>query len=164
MNKLLTLSSVMVTSILLAGCRSLPLSITTPAPTVTPTSTPQTLSKPESITLSAVKNSGQSGTATIEEVGGKVKVTIALTGKKMTLPEPAHIHVGNCAKPGNVIYPLSDVIDGKSITMLSVDMATLKSKGQTLINVHKSPKESNVYMACGELKNIVTASPTPMSK
>ncbi|PWU23598.1 hypothetical protein C5B42_02435 [Candidatus Cerribacteria bacterium 'Amazon FNV 2010 28 9'] len=143
----------------LAGCTN-PYQV--PSPTASPTSTTQTtLAKPFTIQLAAVKNSGQSGTATFEEVNGKVKVTVTITGKKSTVPEPEHIHFGTCAKPGDVIYPLSDVVNGSAITMLPVDIATLSSKGQLILNIHKSVQESNVYMACGALP--VEATPTPMA-
>lgn len=162
------LKTVLTTSlvgIMLAGCtaQTTVISTPTPVPTVEPTSAP--VSQPFSIKLKTVKTSGQSGTATFEDVGGgKTKVTLELVGKPSTVNEPAHIHTGTCAKPGNVLYPLSDVVDGKSITIVNASIPTIVANGQTLVNVHKSSQESTVYMACGELPDTMAkVAPSPVA-
>ncbi len=93
----------------------------------------------------------QSGTAMIEEKDGSVVVTLSVSpaGK---VSQPAHIHMGACPTPGEVAYPLTDVVDGKSVTTLSVTMAALKEQMPLAINVHKSADEPKVYTACGDLK------------
>jgi hypothetical protein len=96
---------------------------------------------------------GQSGTATlIENAEGKVVVTLAMTGGSFTAPQPAHIHVGSCPKPGAVKYPLTSVEDNKSVTTLDVSMQDIENSTERLaINVHKSAADSSVYTACGDL-------------
>jgi hypothetical protein len=97
---------------------------------------------------SAVK---QKGTAILEEKDGKVVVTVSVEpGTKVA--QPAHIHSGACPTPGDVVYPLSNVVDGKSTTTLDVTMADLKAQMPLVINVHKSQAEAKVYTACGDLK------------
>lgn len=104
------------------------------------------------ISLSSQNNSGQSGTATLAEENGKVKVTINVSGGNFTNPQPAHIHLGSCPKPGEVVYPLQDVVDGKSTTTLNVTMKELKAKGALAINIHKSAEEVSIYTVCGDIR------------
>ena len=87
----------------------------------------------------------------LEEADGKVKVTIDLTGTKYMAPQQAHIHIGVCPGVGAVKYPLTNVVAGKSTTVLMVSMADLASQGPLAVNVHKSAAEAGVYTACGAL-------------
>jgi hypothetical protein len=106
------------------------------------------------VTLNQQNNSGQSGTAVIAPTkDGKVNVTLNLKGGNFTNPQPAHIHVGSCPKPGAVQYPLTNVVNGKSVTTLNVTMETLLASSDKLaLNVHKSASDLNTYTACGDVK------------
>lgn len=108
----------------------------------------------EIVLLSEQNDSGQSGTATlVEDADGNVVVTLSMTGGEFTEPQPAHIHVGSCPNPGAVQYPLNNVMDGTSETVLDVTMDELLASSDYLaINVHKSAAEASVYTACGDLK------------
>ena len=44
--------------------------------------------------MHALNGSGQNGTATITDVGGKVLVTVNLTGEPSGASEPAHVRFG----------------------------------------------------------------------
>lgn len=128
---------------------------TTPTTTVTyaPTSGPTAASLlgPLTVTLTAQNNSGESGTAVLEsQAGGKTKVTLNLTGAPKA-PQPAHIHVGSCPTPGAVKYPLNNVINGKSTSVIDVALDALKSLLPLAVNVHKSATEASVYVSCGNL-------------
>lgn len=104
------------------------------------------------VNLSAQNGSGQSGTATLVETNGKsVTVTFNLTGAPKDISQPAHIHMGTCAKLGAIKYPLTNVINGKSTTTLDVNFGQLKSDLPLAINVHKSTIQSNVYVSCANL-------------
>jgi Cu/Zn superoxide dismutase len=122
-----------------------------PSPTVQE-STSGAMMQDGTFKLTAQNNSKQDGTATLEEVGGRVKVTLAL-GAATTSAEPAHIHLGSCPTPGEVKYPLTNVVSGKSVTTLpaGVTMASLKELGKISINVHKSATDLKTYMSCGNL-------------
>lgn len=102
------------------------------------------------VTLKTLGALGASGTATIWEEGGKVKVSISMTGGPGGT-NPAHIHLGSCPTPGEVKHSLSAVVGGKSETTLDTTLATLMASGKLSINVHKSPTEIPVYLACGDL-------------
>lgn len=108
--------------------------------------------EPITVNLSSQNSSGISGKAMVTEVDGRAQVKIELTGALLGLPQPAHVHVGSCATIGGVKYPLSNVLSGKSTTVLSVSMADLKAGLPLAVNVHKSVAESGTYVACGDVK------------
>lgn len=126
---------------------------TTVSPTVG-TTTPVTPSMVEvkTVVLDQIGASGQKGTAIFQAENGKTKVTLTMTGKKYTSPQPAHIHIGACPKPGDVKYPLSSVVDGKSETLVAVKIEDLFTNLPLAINVHESAEKVAVYTACGDLK------------
>lgn len=123
----------------------------TPEPTTQVTTPPVLMTSPVTIMLSTQSGLGQSGTAMLEEVDGKTKVTLSMMGGNFPEPQPAHIHTGMCPKPGAVVYPLTNVVGGKSETVVDSKLADLL-KGGMALNVHKSAKEASVYTACGDLK------------
>ncbi|HAI22679.1 TPA: hypothetical protein DCP77_01520 [Candidatus Collierbacteria bacterium] len=123
----------------------------TATPTATPTVIPVTV-ETKTVVLNQIGTSGQKGTAVFQVEGDKTKVTLTMTGKKYTSPQPAHIHIGACPKPGEVKYPLSSVVDGKSETLVSVKMGDLFKDLPLAVNVHESAEKAAVYTACGDLK------------
>lgn len=148
--------------VLIGGYYMMNQSSTTGSPSSTPTSTvvvqPATSANPAAmrpitIDLNQLNDLGQSGTATLsEDAAGKLVVTLALAGGTFTAPQPAHIHFGACPKPGDVKYPLTNVVNGQSVTTLAVSWADLVKAGESLaVNVHKSGAESKIYTACGNL-------------
>lgn len=130
----------------------------TPAPTVnrqtqtadqgTDVAMPQTAF---TINLNEQNESGEKGTATLVEENGKVVVTVSLEGYPDETPQPAHIHVGSCPDVGEVKYPLTNVVNGQSVTTLNITLAEVESELPLGLNVHKSPAEAGIYTACGDL-------------
>ena len=111
------------------------------------------------IPLNEYKNSGVSGTATLEAVGNGTRVTMELSGDQITGNHPTHIHTGTCANfDPNPTYPLTTVIlDDVSDTGLSettVEGVRLRDllRGDYVILVHKSPEELTNYFVCGDIK------------
>jgi hypothetical protein len=125
----------------------------TPAPAMVQPSGSMQAMRPVTIELDQQSDLGQSGTATVSEnAEGKLVVSLTLAGGTFTAPQPAHIHFGACPKPGDVKYPLTNVVSGQSVTTLDVSWADLVKAGETLaINVHKSGAESKIYTACGNI-------------
>ena len=103
------------------------------------------------VTLAEQNESGETGVATLVEENGSVKVTLSLTGVPEGISQPVHIHAGACPDVGAVVYPLNNVVDGDSETTLDVTMEQLRAGMPLAINVHKSVKESGVYVSCGDL-------------
>lgn len=126
---------------------------TTVAPSEVPSVTSEAMSPSKmTVTLMDENNSGESGTATIEEKDGKVEVAVALTGFPTDgVPQPAHIHVGECPGVGEVKYPLTDIVNGKSVTAVPVTLDELKNQLPLAINVHQSKADISTYVSCGEL-------------
>lgn len=125
-------------------------------PTLAPTvsSTPEAVMSNEmKVVLNAENKSGESGTATLKEENGKTTVTLALTGYVKDVAQPAHIHVGACPGVGAVKYPLTNVVNGASVTVLAVTLADLKQSLPLAINVHKSAAAITDYTSCGELSS-----------
>ena len=108
--------------------------------------------KPVTVSLSAQNASGESGTATLTPQGDKTQMVIKPTGAPAGVPQPAHIHDGNCAnlepKPR---IPLQTLVEGTSTTTVDMKLADIMSKGGA-INVHKSTADLKTYVACADLK------------
>ena len=102
--------------------------------------------------LATQNNSGETGTVTlsptISGAGSFVIVTLKGAGD---LYQPMHVHDGPCAKLGKVDWPLMNANDGQSVTILpDVPVSKLVS-GTYAINVHKSPSQMALYVACTDL-------------
>lgn len=120
----------------------------------TNTSTVQTTYKDvteRTVSLKEQNGSGESGSAVLTEKDGKVTVVLDMTGFAADVPQPAHIHSGSCPDVGAVAYPLTNVVNGKSATVLDTTFAKLDAKEPLAINVHKSVPETKVYVSCGNL-------------
>lgn len=104
------------------------------------------------LALSEQNDSGISGAATLTvlEEGG-TQVTLDLSGAPEDFAQPAHIHSGSCADIGGISYPLESPVNGQSVTMIDVSLDTLMSELPLALNVHKSPEELEIYVACGDL-------------
>jgi hypothetical protein len=102
------------------------------------------------VDLGELNDSGISGTATLREADGATEITIAVTGA--TGNHPTHIHAGTCDNlDPNPAFPLTPIdAAGKSVTTIDVSLAELTG-APFAINVHKSPEEIGVYVACGDL-------------
>ncbi|GEM_PF-1842816 len=103
------------------------------------------------ITLVSQNNSSESGTAILKEEDGKVTVTLELAGAPTDVSQPTHVHMGSCATLGGVKFSLTNVLNGKSQTILDTTLAALTSE-LLAINVHKSAAEATMYVACGDVK------------
>lgn len=103
--------------------------------------------------LAEQNNSGESGTATLTKENGTTKVVVTLTGQSEDADQPAHIHVGSCATIGAVLYPLNNVVDGKSETIINAELAEILSAAAEIsLNVHMSPLDLGTYVACGDIE------------
>jgi hypothetical protein len=102
--------------------------------------------------MGAQNGSKESGTATLQQKGKDVVVSVDLNNAPKGA-QPAHIHMGTCAKLNPAPkYPLSNVVNGKSTTTIkNVDLDELV-EGKYAINVHKSANDLKTYVSCGEIK------------
>lgn len=106
---------------------------------------------PVTVKLEPQNNSGESGTATLTEEGGKTKVAVSVTGQPAGVAQPMHIHKGTCDKlDPKPTYGLPSLVNGKSEATVDVSLADLQ-KGGYAINGHKSAQEVSTYVYCGAI-------------
>lgn len=104
------------------------------------------------VTLNALNGSGEEGTATLKAEGAKTLVTIRLSGGS-EIEQPAHFHRGNCESyQPRPLYPLNDVVNGKSTTTIDVPIDRLTG-GDLIVNIHKSYADIATQAACGISKS-----------
>ena len=111
------------------------------------------------IAMAEQSGSGQTGVAAVVEDPdvGLTFVAIDIAGGEVGVLQPAHIHTGTCAEPGPIVQPLASVIDGGSLTFLSI--APEATDAGLIINVHRSAEEPGVYVSCGVVS--AAAGPVP---
>src|SRR5436190_11918283 len=115
------------------------------------------------VSLIDENGSGEDGSAQLTDMGdGTTKVELIMLNAPEGADQPAHIHKGTCANlDPTPAYPLNDVKEGKSTTIVKVALADL-AKEKFAINVHKSAAEASVYISCGNLPS-GTSSSGPMT-
>src|SRR5919198_375486 len=88
------------------------------------------------------------GTATLTNMGSQTQVVlrVAATNREML----AHIHVDSCPGVGAVVFPLTNVVNGTSTTVINAPLSEVLAQGRA-INLHKSPADSGIYVGCGNL-------------
>jgi hypothetical protein len=100
------------------------------------------------VPMAAENNSGESGTATLKDLGNnQTQVVISLSTGIDTGLQAAHIHQGTCANVGTIIYGLTSVDGGQSTSTVSAKLSDLQG-GQYIVNVHNSVNFST-YVSCG---------------
>lgn len=103
--------------------------------------------------MAALKNSTESGMVSFEMTqDGKTQVKFDMINAAKGVAQPAHIHEGSCAKPGAVQYPLANLVDGASSTVIDISLDDLMKKMPFAVVVHKSEKEAGTYVSCGDIK------------
>lgn len=151
--KLVVLGAVVL---LMAACTSnkTESSNTSTAPTETSIAMATATAMVETVTvvMRAQNGSGESGTATLTPLdASRTRVVINLKGENATGKQPAHIHMGTCAKLNPVPkYPLKDVVTGRSNTIVDAPIETITAGGMA-INVHESAANLKKYVVCGDI-------------
>jgi hypothetical protein len=120
-----------------------------------PTATPAASSEPLEIALKPAHRSGVSGTARLVP-GNADDMTVTITlDKHGTVTLPAHIHTGPCSDEPTVTNPriwanLTDVIDGRSETLVNVVTLPELRAEPASINVH-DPHHALRALVCGDI-------------
>ena len=112
---------------------------------------------PMMMKLASIGSTGMKGNVTLTAKGNKTEVKVILDGDAKGESHPAHIHVGACPTPGAVKYPLTSIVDGKSVTLVDVSIDDLWKSLPLAINVHKSAADLKTYIACGDLSGATGA-------
>ena len=104
------------------------------------------------------RDATQPGTVTITPMGNQTRVVIDMTPAGAS--QPAHIHTGSCPGVGAVVFPLTNVANGKSETIVNASWDTIQAS-QHSINTHRSPTEIAIYTACVNLPVRAAAAAAP---
>ena len=104
------------------------------------------------LTMDKGRDLDQAGSAVLVSQGAKTEVGLFIKPAP-GLTQPAHIHVGVCPVPGDVKYPLTNVVDGQSKTVVDAALGDLL-KGGFAVNAHLSAQDIGKYVACGNLKAV----------
>lgn len=149
------------------ACSGTYIPVATPIPYLTPRAPaptdehqPGPVNKSISLIMYEQNNSGQQGTVTFKDVSGtstEVSISVAAQGLSN---QPAHIHTGTCANPGEIIFTLTNLNGGQSITTVNQNYNLLFGKGY-IVNVHKSTTESGTYTSCTQIVDPAIPTPTP---
>ena len=112
------------------------------------------------VTLGPGRDAAQTGTATLTAQGAKTQVVISIQPGTPGAAQAVHIHSGTCPGVGAVAFPLTNIVDGKSTTVVDASLDSLLSGGYA-INAHKgtSPADLGVYVACGAITAAQTSTP-----
>jgi hypothetical protein len=108
--------------------------------------------------MGAMSASGVTGVGQVYKGSGNFTVSIQLKGLKPNSSHVSHVHVGSCAKPGDVAYALLQVVADSSgnatATTTVSEYYTMPAKGW-YVNVHSGPDFSEPGYApsvsCGDL-------------
>jgi hypothetical protein len=105
----------------------------------------------QTATLAAKNNSGINGTASLAANGDSTTVTVTLNGGKAGTAYPTHVHMGDCAQPGDVVVPLTSVTvgaDGSGTSTTVVPSAKLEGQAALLVQSHLP---DGTPAACGDV-------------
>ncbi|MCH7907904.1 MAG: hypothetical protein IIB26_10795 [Chloroflexi bacterium] len=112
--------------------------------------------KAGTFTLASIDGSAQDGSVTFIDLGGETAVVISVGSAAAGLAQPVHIHEGACDTLGAVTIPLTNVVDGRSVTLIDQPISNVM-RGGFAVNLHKSGDEIAVYTACGEIGDAAMA-------
>jgi len=109
-------------------------------------------------TMISMNGSGVTGTGQVSKAASSFTVSIQIHGLVPNSSHVSHVHVGTCAKPGNVAYALLQVVadaSGNAIATSTVsEYYSMPSTGW-YVNVHKGPDFTEADYApsvsCGDL-------------
>jgi hypothetical protein len=109
-------------------------------------------------TMGAMNTSGVTGTGQVYKGTGSFTVSIQIKGLIPNSSHISHVHIGSCAKPGNVAYALLQVVADASgnatATSTVPEYYSMPSTGW-YVNVHKGPDFTEADYApsvsCGDL-------------
>jgi len=113
------------------------------------------------VTMGAGRDASQTGTATLTAQGSQTQVVLNIQPAAAGVEQPVHIHSGSCPGVGAVAFPLTNVVDGTSTTVVDATLDSLRTGGYS-INVHQDGTQAGlgVYVSCGAIPAAAQATPT----
>ncbi|MBD3359096.1 MAG: hypothetical protein GF365_00085 [Candidatus Buchananbacteria bacterium] len=102
------------------------------------------------VTMQEFNNSNQFGSTALVPENNKTRIIINLANSP-NYPQQAYILEGSCEQPGDVIYTLSPLINGKSETVIDLSLKKLFNKLPLTIAVYRETPATQVNVSCGSI-------------
>jgi len=114
------------------------------------------------VTMGPGRDGSQTGTATLTDMGAQTQVVLSIQPGPAGVEQPVHIHAGSCPGVAAVAFPLTNIVNGTSTTVVDATLATLQTGGFS-INAHQDTTQAGlgVYVSCGSIPAAAQATPTP---
>ena len=105
------------------------------------------------VQMNQLNGSGQTGTATLTQIGDKVSVSVHINGEPASASEPAHVHFGRCPVIKAIpAYNVGPIVGGKAANVVDLNWKEINS-GKYVLNVHESASQLGNYVSCGNIGN-----------
>ena len=116
------------------------------------------------VTMGPGRDASQTGTATLTAQGSQTQVVINIQPGPAGVEQPVHIHQGSCPGVAAVVFPLTNVVDGTSTTVVDATLDSLMTGGYS-INAHQDTSQAGlaIYVSCGNIPAAAQTTPTPTS-
>jgi len=114
------------------------------------------------VTMGPGRDASQTGTATLTDMGSQTQVVLNIQPGPTGIEQPVHIHAGSCPGVGAVAFPLTNVVNGTSTTVVDATLDSLRTGGYS-INAHQDGTQAGlgVYVSCGAIPAAAQATPAP---
>ncbi len=114
------------------------------------------------VTMGAGRDASQTGTATLTDQGSQTQVVLNIQSGPAGVEQPVHIHSGSCPGVGAVAFPLTNVVNGTSTTVVDATLDSLRTGGYS-INAHQDGTQAGlgVYVSCGVIPAATQTTPAP---
>ena len=112
------------------------------------------------VTMGPGRDGSQTGTATLTAQGSQTQVVLNIQSGPAGVEQPVHIHSGSCPGVGAVVFPLTNVVNGTSTTVVNATLDSLRTGGYS-INAHQDGTQAGlgVYVSCGVIPAAAQATP-----
>ena len=109
----------------------------------------------ETIAMHGLGGSGQNGTATITDRGGKVIVSVHIANEPASASEPSHVHFGKCPSIKAIpAYNVGPILNGEAKSVVALNWTMINS-GKYVVMVHKSSAAMGTYVSCANIGKLV---------
>ena len=102
------------------------------------------------VPLFEIGDSEHAGVARLTPRGGRTEVFINITRRARDVHRPVQVRTGTCEAPGKVEHVMEDIVNGKSISDIDVDLETLRGGG-LVISAFETLDDQAPQIVCGSI-------------